>query len=1306
MSSGEKNKLFQPMFTFPMVTIGILLVVFLIYYFPITARQEASLNSRAFHSLAAVSDSLQGRIGAYERVLDQAAKKEDATAFARYLTEQVPDLTAGKPDGSVKCVDGGSSVKPKLDKDGAYLLQFRCGSSFAEISFERILAPYLRGAPDQIFDEIVLADAQGVVLYQSLKTGSRISILPSPTAASNVPAASSDPKSPAPSAAGSTASAASGGFSSLWPISVAGAAYKLYAVPVTVKLATDSGSTTRLVLGGLLRESRFHAESMRIPGTALVSLILLFLTIAVATWPLLKFKYMRTTDRIPRRSAVYFFLSTLATIILICILGIHLRYLFDLRGVDSNLNNLAAAVERNFNGELRQSLRVLSSVGRSEKFASAFTRIKDSRNCNAPVTASEDKLVDSQTGILKWSSPQFGDYPYFDRIFWSNSSGNQKIKWEVASEPTPATPIRDRIYFQETLAGRLWRFSDLSAPNDRFRVDPVVSRNTGEYRAVISQQVTDNANCAGLNLAVVSMVTPLLSLIDPVMPSDYGIAVVDANGLVQFHSDSTKNGHENFLNELTDAASVRVALLARQGTNLSAQYEGGDYRLFIKPLLSIQDCPWSLIVFHNSTEDSQLNLERIELFAWLTLFYFALLVVLLMLLPHAGRPPTWVWPRVNKRGDYVVVTIGLFLIAPAFYFLIFQAGTPGAILLAGFLIPILSIGIGILKLKSKENIIKALALLILIVGLLHLYLTNQDPRPFISLLCILWIAIAIFLMSLPRLSRFINTFQKPSLENSFAALCALMLVLTGILPCVAFFKVAYDFHEELATRREQIQTIAALKVREDRVKARYAGLKLMPEADTSRTDVGKWLFIRRRLEDLTDRYDTEFLNLASGQIFTKANARNLRTDCEDTLPEKLVLLASIVPSSGGTLTRRLSEPITENSMWDWCREASNRLRLQQRSEIAASDRIAYSLPLTRALLKSVKDDSSFLYTDLVSELPILRPWNWLLAGLAFVIGFVVTTHWIKPTLSQMFLLKIRPRAALPEISLNELTAISGNMILLGFDDAFTADVLRRRPDVFVIDYDDISAGASVEYASIKEPVVAIQHFDHHFGDEEADRKKLHMLEKLATLNPHKYVLITTTIDPVYHFGAGPDLGNQESLESLGPGQRLSRWWRVLLAFKRMRLAGSQSCETIEQGRLLWSTCSTAERVALYQLAHDGWVNPRNKAALDQLQLRGLIRDIPFRFDDDGLRKFVSHAVSAQDRKAWERKDNASLWDGIRLMFVVVGIGILAAVLFFNQQSALGYILTGVGVLTPITKLLSEAQSFRALLGFKTDGAKS
>lgn len=1297
----RKRKLIQPTFAFPMVSVAVLLSAFLVYYFPVTARQEASLNRRAFRSLAAVSDSLRSRVVTYASVLEQAEKKGDYESAVGALATQAADFALEKPDGQVPCVAGKTTVSTR-SANGTYHLELRCGSWWATGHIDQMLAPHLRGTPDQIFDDVLLADAEGLVLYQSLRTGNRISDL---RTASLGPAAQTA-ATQSPPASGSPANssfAKSSQTSSLFSIVLAGEPYKLYLVPVPLTLASTTPAGSQLVLAGLMRDSRFRSDSRAVPGTALMSLILLLLVIVVATWPLLKFTAMRATERVPRRSAVYFYMSTLATIILVCILAIHFRYIYDLRGVDANLRSLARAMERNLEGELRQALQVMDAAEHSQLFREDMADHTGSPTCGPNELSTKDEIRNSRAKLLTLKGLRLSDYPYFERIFWADNQGNQHVKWDVASQSTSATYVGDRPYFVETMGNRLWQFADQTDSTRRFRLDSVFSRNTGEYRAVVSRRAQRAALCGEVELSVLSLVTPLLSLIDPIMPPDYGFAMVDESGEVLFHSTSAKNRQERLIDEVDDPSDLRVALFARQGKFLTARYLGFEHRLFVTPLVRIRESPWSLIVFHNLSEGAAQHLERIVVFSWLTLAYFLVLAVILVCVPHAGRPPTWIWPRSHMRDSYLHLALGLALIGVLFYLLIFEMSSIVAILATAFIIPLLVVAAGILKLKGMDGAIRWMAMSTPFFWLVVSRLEGRSTVYLFLLFAGVAAALVFVTITIPSVSRVLRGVWDPTLATSFAVLWTTGLMLLGLLPCVAFFKVAYDYHENLSTRRLQIETIVALAAREERVKAQYGGRELTPyPRNSERAEVARWLFLRRRLEQSLDRYDTEFLSSKPGQVYSSNTTRGAQTGgCEDGLPPYLARLA-YMPYGGGTLARTLSEPSSTNSMWSWCRDGSNRIKLTRRDDVARIDADAAGLAPSRALLKSVTGDPTFLRFELVSELPVLKRWPWLWPIVAVVLASVITFFWVKPTLQQMFLLKIKRESPLPELALDESTVLDRSLILLGLDTTPVTETLMKRKDVCLIDFANVMRGTEPEYDKITHAVVAIEHFDYRNDSDEANRKKLDILERLHSLYPSKPILIVTTIDPSFYFGAGADFGSKPSLEALVPGQDLDRWARAMARFETVRLPHPGACSTIEHGRMVWSTCTTTERVALYQLAHDGWVNPRNEAALHQLQRRGLIRDMPFQFADAGLRAFVRGSVSAEDRKAWEQQDAVSIWDGIRMMFVVLVLGGAAAALFFNQQSVLGLIVTGAGVLTPVTKLLTEAQSFRSLLGFKTE----
>src|SRR5207249_1745538 len=113
---------------------------------------------------------------------------------------------------------------------------------------------------------------------------------------------------------------------------------------------------------------------------------------------------------------------------------------------------------------------------------------------------------------------------------------------------------------------------------------------------------------------------------------DYGFAVIDKSGKVLFHSDTPKNSRENFFDESGDSRALRAAVLARRPTSLSVNYLGVNHHVFIKPFATIQQCPWSLIVFSALGVLREKQLERTYLLAILLTIYFVILVIAILLL--------------------------------------------------------------------------------------------------------------------------------------------------------------------------------------------------------------------------------------------------------------------------------------------------------------------------------------------------------------------------------------------------------------------------------------------------------------------------------------------------------------------------------------------------------------------------------------------------------------------------------------------------------------------------------------------------
>jgi len=115
-------------------------------------------------------------------------------------------------------------------------------------------------------------------------------------------------------------------------------------------------------------------------------------------------------------------------------------------------------------------------------------------------------------------------------------------------------------------------------------------------------------------------------------------------------------------------------------------------------------------------------------------------------------------------------------------------------------------------------------------------------------------------------------------------------------------------------------------------------------------------------------------------------------------------------------------------------------------------------------------------------------------------------------------------------------------------------------------------------------------------------------------------------------------------------------------------------------RVLWSTCTKEERMVFYQLAMDGWVNPKNDRAIQQLQRRGIIhRGSGYRLMNDSLRRFVKNAERPEEVAKWEEEQGNSAWSAVKLA-LGTGLMMCGAWLIYAQQDIFQ---TGIGYVTAL-----------------------
>jgi hypothetical protein len=120
-------------------------------------------------------------------------------------------------------------------------------------------------------------------------------------------------------------------------------------------------------------------------------------------------------------------------------------------------------------------------------------------------------------------------------------------------------------------------------------------------------------------------------------------------------------------------------------------------------------------------------------------------------------------------------------------------------------------------------------------------------------------------------------------------------------------------------------------------------------------------------------------------------------------------------------------------------------------------------------------------------------------------------------------------------------------------------------------------------------------------------------------------------------------------------------------------------------RMLWAGLTGGERLVLYQLALDGWANPKNAQAIHQLEQKQLIYRQPmYRILNGSFRSFIRSSEHEKEIAEWQKKEHESTWQVLRFVLIAAVIGV--GVWLFYAQAQLFQI--GTGYITALATLLT------------------
>jgi hypothetical protein len=1217
--------------------------------------QRAYFMSLRFRALADIGGQAAMKIDRLFSALDYATRFDGRSA--EYIQALVPELAyrpkdCGKAPSPVQFGVAADTVRFKADEGCA-----------ADASLSGIFSSF---ASDDLFDDVIIAESGGRVIYQHSQTGPRIAAL----GALQKAAAGSQTNF------SGTTGADADAVRYVW---LDDAEFALLLQPVRISVTNAPEQT--LMVGGLVRSQRLAEESRHVPPMYLL-VIFVPLLVVFLSGPFLKILLLTRTGRLGLHDLALLSLCAVITAALLTLLLTSWCQFWTGDGpAEANLKEFAGSLDRHLKDDIARMLSTLRKLDAQLPAYIARNRDPDRTDLLSRKAA---------TGLDATSAP-------FDFAFWTNQDGCQAAKWTTKLRNTQRVHQTSQGHFQDLMAGRFW-----SIDGREFTLQSLVSPTTSQPIVVVGMQpqrrgmemgCRDDATPRGRALQSseireAAIVGLLPSVAGPVIPPGAGFAIFDARGEVIFHSSLQRNLHENLFDEIDSPGPWKAAVAMRVPREHGAYYRGRKYQLRVQPVASIQGCPWNIAVFYElEPRQAMIGVVWIE---YLILFLapLGLLAAGLLLLSailRAVRQQTW-----RQQVEFLLIRLWPDPArAPVF-----------------------------LRLAKELAALAVLSLAAGIFGSRHAYWSAAWLLPF----CYLAPALGLFFTALRLWKPHPARWNRPAAgerQPAYIASISLLLVQLAVVPTLGLFSICYASESRIHVMYWQREVANSWQARRSRIEA---AIRSAPGMSDEGRKVSLQYF---RDRDASPEWGGK--EYAANFWQTRIATKEETPGTEDYKPGRWqALLVRIRPEeqAGAMEAGALASDPEASAPSPW------------RTARSPSRSILRRLPGANPI-------------ELASELPEigvgLQP-IWWAGVLALLAGAFA---WNCRALCRLFAQDF-DYSPLPVLTaLGDPAALESDVLLLGLPLARKDETVRQwlgytppRVNLYTARCSEnwlaeITARLSLELAVLSSEApghiwVHISNLETKLGDPQDRQAVAGLLENLVTMDVggrRPRLIVTSTIDPVFHFDSMLGDGRKKTYENPLTEPELQRFSRLLHNFRKAQVAGAKTkgaeytakdartiaydeCqhhpallaigEEVAQSapylrreallariaeraealyKLFWACCTRSERLLLIQLAQTGLVNPLCLDILQALARKGLVLPGPRpRIVNETFRRFVATAEAPADVRRWENEAGESSWLVIRnVLFVLIIAGL--AVVAMTQRDAMQTVtavLTGVG----------------------------
>jgi hypothetical protein len=1161
MKIFQLNTRQTPLWTTLLAIIG-LAFIYLFIYIP---RHEKMIREQRFRVLQIIDENVHSKIRnsvallnnlltAYERpVAIEANKYFTAKSLNEYVRKSSRENFTFTPHWSKK-----DNVKTD-SLDNAYTLEIdektqeiilRYSKKYSgqnilhgigmKFSFDQFISALL---PQNVFDEYIVLSS-GKTVYETFPAGVSKVMGDSVLGIKNGMSASS-----------------------IRDFSIGGKDYKLFLQPVQFT------SEKEWVIGGLLSDKRYQAERKQLPSGAILFLFTLAVLLIVAI-PWIKLFHMGGQDRLTILDGAF---SILVSMLIVSVLFLtFFKYNLPFRTDNSpdSKKNLADSISIAFKKEIDSTHKMLTKHDAILRDLKTFAQ--DIIYEDGAFRNMAGHMLQKPTQVLTLARDSS-----IKHFFWLRANGDEIFKWTRDNLMPPHANYRIRKYFKNVIEKRTYSLPSLN-DTTKFYLDQVMSWTSGEFTSVLS--IPSSAK----NVAVAAVAFNVKSLRNTIMPLGYQFAIINKNGDVLYHSQSSHNLNENLLERFSASNELLSCLNAHSDGAFLTEYLSRKYNVLVKPFTEL---PYFIVILSDTAFKETRDLEIYSFTFTIMLLFYAFLIfeMLIIFLGSARRSffkkqlfdTSWVGPKSSAHADYLLsaffnmVVIGLLM----YFFSSSSFLSYGFMLL--FSVTFLTFFLnclywlrycteGSVKSVFKVTAIVILAGIITIVDLVAFltlerrhfcYVIKYEAALSVLSLCIIllrWMYLKKWQSQTNRLR-----LREKNYITSFTLMVLTRLIVTSGIPVVFFYVGSYNYEQNLLIRYKQ--SIFANQLIEEMPPDSLAAARTIVQKPAIYID-SAWI---------------KSIGIAKGRKNTDTNSS------EDG--KAIKLLSTFRPDI-------TSEAITEEKFY----------------LTKASDSVLSYSPIMKdgnekdsGTFMDAKTNNPDLFLTISSaglnyNFPFLvhnkGSWFWVFFTIALVLFFIL----LRTIVIKLFAIKIpdlskfekldddvlvnndlnnllfvlgspgakKKNYILEQIKFGKIRARDGSKLtynegMLDTNDVFIADLFNI-PDSSEIETELVNWKSYAEEALNDEnKLVIVNHFEYNLEDQVTNRIKLNFLEHLMMKENPKIIILsavhpTAVLDSIF-FEGKKKKGKDENVQTSISSEDLERW-NILLGHFRIVLLALENFE--------------------------------------------------------------------------------------------------------------------------------------------------